>query len=198
MGTEPPARYTDSLRDLKIASRSRPLNLSKVVNIEDLRGIARRRIPQSVFDYLDGGAESELTLGENCRVYRDVTFRPRGAVAIPDCNLSVTIVGHRLSLPFMLAPVGYSRLMHPEGEVAAAWAAGEAGTGYILSTISAHKLEDVKSASKGPCWYQLYLLGGRAAAEGSLERAQRAGFSALVITVDTPVAGMRSATREME
>src|SRR5579863_4227336 len=91
----------------------------------------------------------------------------------------------------MLAPVGYSRLMHPEGEVAAARAAGEAGTGYILSTISAHKLEDVKAASHGPVWYQLYLLGGREAAEGALDRARRAGFSALVITVDTPVAGLR-------
>ena len=91
----------------------------------------------------------------------------------------------------MLAPVGYSRMMHPEGEVAAARAAGKAGTGYILSTISAHKLEDVKAASAGPVWYQLYLLGGREAAEGSLERARRAGFSALVLTVDTPVAGMR-------
>jgi L-lactate dehydrogenase (cytochrome) len=91
----------------------------------------------------------------------------------------------------MLAPVGYSRLMHPGGEVAAAQAAGEAGTTYILSTISGHKLEAVKAATKGPAWYQLYLLGGRAAAEAGIERAQRAGYSALVITVDTPVAGMR-------
>jgi len=91
----------------------------------------------------------------------------------------------------MLAPVGYSRLMHPEGEVAAARAAGAAGTGYVLSTISGHKLENVKSASQGPVWFQLYLLGGREAAEGSIDRARRAGFSALVITVDTPVAGLR-------
>jgi isopentenyl diphosphate isomerase/L-lactate dehydrogenase-like FMN-dependent dehydrogenase len=91
----------------------------------------------------------------------------------------------------MLAPVGYSRLMHPGGEVAAARAAGEAGTGYILSTISGHKLENVKAASRGPVWYQLYLMGGREAAEGSIDRARRAGFSALVITVDTPVAGLR-------
>jgi isopentenyl diphosphate isomerase/L-lactate dehydrogenase-like FMN-dependent dehydrogenase len=167
------------------------LKSSKVVNIEDLRRVARRRVPKSVFDYLDGGAESELTLDENCRVYRDVTFRPRGAVAVPACDLSTTVVGHRFARPFILAPVGYSRLMHPEGELAAASAAGDAGTAYILSTISGHKLENVKAASKGACWYQLYLLGGRAAAEGSLERAKNAGFSALVITVDTPVAGMR-------
>ena len=81
--------------------------------------------------------------------------------------------------------------MHPQGEIAAAGAAGEAGTGYILSTISGHRLEDVKAASTGPCWYQLYLMGGRAAAEGAIERAQKAGYSALVITVDTPVAGLR-------
>ena len=93
-----------------------------------------------------------------------------------------------MSLPFMLAPVGYSRLMHPEGEVAAASVAGEFGTGYILSTISGHRLEDVKAATKGPAWYQLYLLGGRGAAEAALERARNAGFSALVMTVDTPVA----------
>jgi L-lactate dehydrogenase (cytochrome) len=81
--------------------------------------------------------------------------------------------------------------MHPGGEVAAARSAGLAGTGYILSTISGHKLEDVKAASQGPVWYQLYLVGGREAAEGAIDRARRAGFSALVITVDTPVAGMR-------
>ncbi len=167
------------------------LTLKRVVNIEDLRLLARRRVPKSVFDYLDGGAETELTLRENCRAFQEVTFRPRGAVAVDRCSLETRVLGHELSFPAMLAPVGYSRLMHPGGEVAAARAAGEAGTAYILSTISGHKLENVKAASKGPVWYQLYLLGGREAAEGAMERAQRCGFSALVITVDTPVAGLR-------
>jgi isopentenyl diphosphate isomerase/L-lactate dehydrogenase-like FMN-dependent dehydrogenase len=170
---------------------NRALRSSQVVNIEDLRRLAKRRLPKSVFDYLDGGAEAELTLTENCRAFRDVIFRPRSAVAIADCSLKTSVLGHELSFPAMLAPVGYSRLMHPGGEVAAARAAGRAGTGYILSTISGHKLENVKAASQGPVWYQLYLLGGREAAEGALDRARRAGFSALVITVDTPVAGMR-------
>ncbi len=174
-----------------MAQTVRALKSSNVVNIEDLRRLAQRRLPRAVFDYLDGGAEAECTLAENCRAFRDVTFRPRGAVAVGDCSLKTRVLGHELSLPAMLAPVGYSRLMHPEGEVAAARAAGQAGTGYILSTISAHKLENVKAASPGPVWYQLYLLGGREAAEGSLDRARRAGFSALVITVDTPVAGLR-------
>jgi len=167
------------------------VNSSRVVNVEDLRDLARSRVPKSVFDYLDGGAEAEITLNENCRAFRDVLFRPRSAVAVGDCDLKTRVLGHELSFPAILAPVGYSRLMHPGGEVAAARAAGEAGTGYILSTISGHKLEDVKAGSSGPVFYQLYLVGGREAAEGALDRARRAGFAGLVITVDTPVAGMR-------
>ena len=167
------------------------VNSSRVVNVEDLRTLARSRVPKSVFDYLDGGAEAEITLNENCRAFRDVLFRPRSAVAVGDCDLKTRVLGHELSFPAVLAPVGYSRLMHPGGEVAAARAAGEAGTGYILSTISGHKLEDVKAGSSGPVFYQLYLVGGREAAEGALDRARRAGFAGLVITVDTPVAGMR-------
>jgi L-lactate dehydrogenase (cytochrome) len=161
------------------------------VCIEDFRPIARQRIPKSVFDYLDGGAEGEVTLRENCRIFNDVTFRPRHAVALAECGLCTSVLGFDLSLPFMLAPVGYSRMMHPGGEVAAARAAGRAGIGYILSTISGHKLEDVRAASSGPVFYQLYLMGGRAAAEGAIERARVAGFNALVVTIDTPVSGIR-------
>ena len=163
----------------------------RVVNIEDLRRMAHRRLPRPVFDYLDGGSEDEWTLRENPRAFNDILFRPRNAVAFSDCDFRVRVVGHDLAFPAILAPVGYSRLMHPIGEVGAAQAAGEIGTAYTLSTISAHKLENVRAATKGPAWYQLYLLGGRAAAEAGIERARKAGFSALVITVDTPVAGMR-------
>ena len=163
----------------------------RVINIADLRRRAQRRLPKVVFDYLDGGADDEVTLRENCRAFDGITFRPRNAVALGTCDLTTRLLGQTLSFPAMLAPVGYSRLMHPRGEVAAASAAGRAGTGYILSTISGHKLEDVKAASTGPVWYQLYIVGGRETAEGAIERAHVAGYSALVITVDTPVAGMR-------
>ncbi len=163
----------------------------KVVCIEDFRPIARQRVPKPVFDYLDGGAEGEVTLRENCRIFNDVTFRPRHAVSLSACGLCTTVLGFNLSLPFMLAPVGYSRMMHPGGEVAAARAAGRAGTGYILSTISGHKLENVRAASAGPVFYQLYLMGGRGAAEAVIERARVAGFNALVVTIDTPVSGIR-------
>ncbi len=170
---------------------SRSVASPRVVNIADLRALARRRVPRAVFDYLDGGAEGEVTLRENCRVYEDITFRPRHAVAFADCPLRTRVLGFDLALPFLLAPVGYSRLMHPVGEVGAARAAGQAGTAYILSTISGHKLEDVKAASTGPVFYQLYLLCGRPAAEAAIERARIARFSALVVTIDTAVAGIR-------
>jgi isopentenyl diphosphate isomerase/L-lactate dehydrogenase-like FMN-dependent dehydrogenase len=164
---------------------------SPIVNISDFRPLAKRRLPKSVFDYLDGGADGEITLRENCRAFDDIVFRPRCAVASPDCGLKTTVLGQELSFPAMLAPVGYSRLMHPGGEAAAAAAAGKHGIAYILSTISGHSMEKVKSASAGPVFYQLYLLGGRPAAEAAIDRARNAGFSALVVTIDTPVSGLR-------
>jgi isopentenyl diphosphate isomerase/L-lactate dehydrogenase-like FMN-dependent dehydrogenase len=103
---------------------SREVASPRVVCIEDLRPLARRRVPRAVFDYLDGGAEGEVTLRENCRAFEDLTFRPRHAVALKECDLRTRALGLDLSVPFMLAPVGYSRLMHPGGEVAAAGAAG--------------------------------------------------------------------------
>ena len=152
----------------------------RVVSIADLRPLAYKQLPKSVFDYLDGGAEGEVTLRENCRAFEDVTFRPRHAVAVPTCDLHTRVLGFELSLPFMLAPVGYSRLMHPGGEVTAARAAGNVGTAFILSTISGHKLEDVKAGSSGPVFYQLYLMGGRAAAEAGIARARDSRSSGYV------------------
>ena len=122
------------------------LHSASVVNIDDLRRLAERRLPRVVFDYIDGGAEAERTLRENCRVFDDVTFRPRGAVASPLVDLRTTILGHTFELPFLLAPIGSSRMFYPRAEVAAA-AAGAAGTGYILSTLSGCALEEVKAAT---------------------------------------------------
>jgi len=169
----------------------RAVSSSRVVNIADLRLLAERRLPRAVFDYIDGGADAEFTLRENCRVYDDVILRPRNAVAIPQCDLHVTVLGRRLELPFLLAPVGSSRMFYPRGEEAAARVAGSVGTAYILSTLSGCRLEDVKAASTGPVWYQLYLVGGREVASAAIERARNAGFSALAVTIDTAVSGLR-------
>src|SRR5260370_9220281 len=170
---------------------SRSIDATHVVNIADLRRIAKRRLPRAVFDYIDGGAEAEVTLRENSHAFETVLFRPRCAVATPACDLSTTVLGTKLALPLILAPVGSSRMFYPRGEVVAARAAGDAGTAYVLSTLSGCRMEDGKAASRGPVWYQLYLVGGRDIALGSIERARTAGFTALVVTIDTPVSGLR-------
>jgi len=161
------------------------------VNIADLRLAAKKRLPRVVFDYIDGAADAEITLRENSRAFEDIAFRPRSAVATKHCDLSTTVLGTRLDLPFLLAPVGSSRVFYPHGEEVAARAAGEAGTTYILSTLSGCHVSDVKRATRGPAWFQLYLVGGRDVALGGIERARAAGCTALVVTIDTPVAGMR-------
>ncbi|CAN5586197.1 alpha-hydroxy acid oxidase [soil metagenome] len=181
---------------------ARAVTPANVVNIADLRRLAKRRLPRVVFDYIDGGADGEVTLRENCRAFEDVIFRPRCAVGTSRTDLRVNILGMQLDLPFLLAPVGSSRMFYPRGESAAARAAGHAGTGYILSTLSGSRVDEVTAASTGPVWYQLYLLGGREVASAAIERARAAGCSALVVTIDTPVAGLRerdgrNGTREL-
>jgi len=110
---------------------------------------------------------------------------------VPACDLRTRVLGMELSMPLLLAPVGYLRVMHPDGEIAAARATGKAGVGLILSTVSGHRLEDVRAASTGQVWYQLYLTGGRAAAENALRRAMDVGYTVLVITIDSTVIGQR-------
>jgi L-lactate dehydrogenase (cytochrome) len=166
-------------------------SVKRAVTIEDLRRIAKRRLPRVVFDYIDGGSGAEVTMRENCRVFEAVTFRPRNAVARMECSLRTAVLGTPIELPFLFAPVGSSRLFFPRGECVAAAQAGAAGTIYTLSTLSGCALEEVKTASRGPVWYQLYLLGGRDAARAAIERAREAGYSALVVTIDTAVAGQR-------
>jgi L-lactate dehydrogenase (cytochrome) len=170
---------------------SNSVDSSRVVNIADLRRLAERRLPRVAFDYIDGGADAEVTLRENCRIFDDVLFRPRSAVALPACDLRTTVFGTELALPFILAPVGSSRMFYPRGEVVAARAAGAAGTAYTLSTLSGCRVDEVKAGTKGPVWYQVYLVGGREIATAGIERAKACGCSALVVTVDTAVAGQR-------
>jgi isopentenyl diphosphate isomerase/L-lactate dehydrogenase-like FMN-dependent dehydrogenase len=179
------------VKDVMVRPDMARLTSHHVVNIADLRRLAQARLPRVVFDYIDGGAEAEVTLRENSRAYDLVTFRPRCAVATAKCDLRTTVLGTPLELPILLGPVGSTRMFYPHGEAASARAAGEAGTVYALSTLSGSTLEEVKAASRGPVWYQLYLVGGHDVARATIARARAAGFSALVVTIDTPVAGLR-------
>lgn len=163
----------------------------RAVNIADLRKLARARLPDAVFDYLDGGAEDEITLQENSRVFSDFIFRPRQAVHVPSPDLSATILGQKLAMPIIVAPIGYSKLMHSEGERGAARAAGRAGLGYCMSTISGYAVETIAQNASGPLFLQIYLLAGRGPGEATIERARAAGYKGLFLTIDTPCAGMR-------
>ena len=110
-----------------MANTSPVFSPSRVVNIDDLRTIAKRRVPKVVFDYLDGGADAEITLRENCKAFESVTFRPTHGLPVSKCDMRTRVLGWDISFPAILAPVGYSRLMHPTGEIAASHAAGQAG-----------------------------------------------------------------------
>src|SRR5436190_15253871 len=171
-----------------MSSRSR-LASPRVVNIADLRKLARRRLPNAAFDYLDGGADDEITARDNVAAFSEVVFKPRQAVmCTPD--LSANILGVDLAIPALLAPIGYSRMLNPRGELAAAGGARRAGTGYILSTVSGHPLEKVREQND-KVFFQVYLMGGRDATKRALERAQKLGFKGLFVTIDTAVAGNR-------
>src|SRR5690606_3563677 len=119
-------------------------------------------------------------------------FRPRNAVMTRSISLATSVIGTPLDLPILLAPAGMSRLFHPRGEEAVAKAAGDAGIGYILSTFAGTRLEDVKAATKGPMWYQLYLAGSREVSIAAIERAKAAGYGVLVVTIDTAIGGYRT------
>ncbi len=148
-------------------------------------------MPRAVFDYIDGGAEAEVTLRENRLAWERIYFRPRNAVATPNCDTRVSVLGIDLALPIVLAPLGSTRMFHPAGEIAAAKAAGDAGIAYTLSTFSGYSFEEVSKASRGPLWYQLYLAGGREVVEATLARAWKNNFKALAVTIDTNGPGMR-------
>ena len=160
-----------------------------IVNIADLRDLARKRLPNAAFDYLDGAADDELTARDNIDAFSQVVFKPKQAVmCTPD--LSTRILGVDIAIPALLSPIGYSRMLHPRGELAAARGAKKAGTGYILSTISGHPLEKVREEND-KVFFQVYLMGGRDATRRAFERAQKLGYKGLFVTIDTAVAGNR-------
>ena len=162
----------------------------RIVNIEDLRLAARRSLPRVVFDYIDGGADGEITLRENMRAFETVTFRPRCAVRTPECDLR---------RPWSASRSRCRSCSRPSAAAGCSTRAARRSPrrrparrhAYILSTFSGCRLEDVKAASTGPCLLQLYLVGDRDVSRSMMRRAQDAGYSALVVTIDTAVAGMR-------
>ena len=166
--------------------------LAAALTIDDLRRIARRRTPRGAFDYTDGAAEKEISLARARQAFEDIEFRPSILRDVAKVDPACTVLGQPSALPFGIAPTGFTRLMHTEGEIAGAGAAGAAGIPYTLSTMGTTSIERVREANpQGRNWFQLYMWKDRDRSMELVARAAAAGFEALVVTVDVPVAGAR-------
>jgi L-lactate dehydrogenase (cytochrome) len=166
--------------------------LDKALTIEDLRRIAKRRTPRAAFDYTDGSAEAELSIGRARQAFADVEFHPAILRDVSKVSTGWDVLGAPVSLPFGIAPTGFTRMMHTEGEIAGAHAAARAGIPFALSTMGTTAIEDVKAANPfGRNWFQLYMWKDRERSMALVERAVAAGYDTLMVTVDVPVAGAR-------
>jgi L-lactate dehydrogenase (cytochrome) len=186
-------------QDLEPYLRTGPIRLTPVerrlasaASIPDLRAMARRHVPRAVFDYVDGAAETEISLRRSRAAFARVELIPSVLRDVSAVDTTTTILGRPSALPFVFAPTGFTRLMHADGEPAVARVAGRLGIPYVLSTLGTTSPEDVAAAAPDTDrWFQLYLWHDRDAGVELVHRARAAGTSALVLTVDTPVAGAR-------
>ncbi|WP_139415473.1 alpha-hydroxy acid oxidase [Agromyces laixinhei] len=166
--------------------------LDRALTIHDLRDIAKRRTPKAPFDYTEGAAEGEISLGRARQAFEDIEFHPAILRNVPVVDMSREVLGGPSALPFGIAPTGFTRMMQTEGETAGAGAAGAAGIPFTLSTMGTTSIEDVKSANPdGRNWFQLYVMRDRERSYELVRRAAAAGFDTLFFTVDTPVSGAR-------
>jgi L-lactate dehydrogenase (cytochrome) len=166
--------------------------LAAALTIEDLRRLAKRRTPKAAFDYTDGAAEDELSLSRARQAFRDIEFHPTILRDVATVDTGRQVLGGRVELPFGIAPTGFTRLMHTEGELAGARAAARHGIPFSLSTLGTSSIEEVRAANpNGRNWFQLYMWKDRDRSMALVERAAAAGYDTLLVTVDVPVAGAR-------
>ena len=165
--------------------------LRRAVNVDGLRRIARQRLPRSVFNYIDGGADDELTMVRNQQGFEQIEFHPRVLCQTGEVDTSTTLLGKRLPLPLILSPTGMTRVVTPGGEMDVARSAARSELPYALSTMSTYSIEEVAQGSSGPHWFQVYIWKDRVLVKELLDRAAQAGYEAIVITVDTTVLGNR-------
>ena len=170
----------------------RNARVRRAASVADLRLLARRRTPRAVFDYVDGAAEAEVSHARSRAAFSRVEFRPRVLRDVSDPDVTTTLLGRAASMPLILAPTGFTRMMHHEGEYAVAAAAAAAGVPYTLSTMGTVTPEQLAASSgDGDHWFQLYLWKDRGATKDLVARAAASGYHALLLTVDTPVSGAR-------
>jgi 4-hydroxymandelate oxidase len=163
----------------------------EILNLAELEQLARARLPQMTWDYYASGADDERCLARNCDAFAELALHYRVLVDVAHRDPATTVLGQRIALPICIAPTAFHRLAHKDGELASVRAAGDAGTVFILSTLSNTAVEDVVAAASGPVWFQLYVYRDRAATEALVRRVEAAGCRALVLTVDAPLLGRR-------
>ena len=168
-----------------------PADLDAHVCLGDFERTARERLTPQAYDYYVGGAGDEVTVRENRDAWARVALLPRVLVDVSARDLATTVLGRRVAFPVLLAPAAYQQLAHPDGECATARAAHALGTVMTLSTLSNASLEEVRAASAGPLWFQLYCYKDRGHTRDLVQRAEAAGYEAIVLTVDTPLLGRR-------
>ncbi len=172
--------------------------LADAQTTEDLWRLMRRRIPPIVSEYFRGGADAETTLRGNVRAFQQSLTTAYGAQKFATLDTSTEVVGQRLQVPWFISPVGSLRSLYPKADAVASRVAGEFGTVMTLSTLSGTPMEEVTAATTGGCWFQLYLCGGRETALRGIARARKAGFKALLLTIDTGVSGLRALHAKMK
>ncbi|MCP3993215.1 MAG: alpha-hydroxy-acid oxidizing protein [Actinomycetia bacterium] len=165
--------------------------LSRAADVEDLRRLAKRRLPSGVFDYIDGGAEDERSMADNMAGFARLGFNPRVLRDVAKIDTTTTMVGQPVPFPLALSPTGFTRIADPQGELAVARAAARAGVPYALSTMGTRSIEEVAAVSEGPKWFQVYTWKDRGLVNDLVDRAGAAGYEALILTVDTAVLGRR-------
>ncbi|MEM7132965.1 MAG: alpha-hydroxy acid oxidase [Chloroflexota bacterium] len=172
--------------------------IADAMTTADLWKLMIERVPPIVSEYFRGGADYETTLRANVRAFQQTMTTAHGALSFPSVDMSTTAVGHELAVPWFIAPVGSLRALYPMADAVASKVAGEFGTVMAQSTLSGTPMEDVTAASTGQCWFQLYLCGGRDTALRGIERAKNAGFTGLILTIDTGVSGLRALHAKMK
>ena len=168
-----------------------PSNIEKCFNINDFREAARRRAHKMVFDYIDGGSDDEKTLKKNTSAYDNYELLYKVLSGVDNPDTSTTLLGEKIDVPFILSPSAGNRLFHTDGERGPALAAEKVGTIYSLATLSSISIEEIGKLTKTPKWFQLYVWKDRGLVKEMLDRAKAAGFTAMILTVDLPIAGNR-------
>ncbi|NBH36888.1 alpha-hydroxy-acid oxidizing protein, partial [Clostridiaceae bacterium] len=188
-----PAHLSTALRLSEGTFEESTAEMGEITNVTEYQALAKEKLPKMAYDYYASGAEDQWTLAENRNAFSRILFRPRILIDVSKIDMTTTVLGFKISMPIMIAPTAFQKMAHPEGEYATARAASAAGTIMTLSSWATSSVEEVASTGPGLRFFQLYVYKDRNVVAQLVRRAERAGFKAIALTVDTPILGRREA-----